>query len=115
MQKGKIVAGGTPLHLKAKYGYGYRLILNSSADPQSAKPPVDSVTFESSAACQIVWRIEDASDLSHAVRWADEGGAAVKEATGEIEEEGTQNVAPIEAWEITMPTLEDVLLEQKLF
>jgi len=115
MQKGKIVAAGTPLHLKAKYGYGYRLILNSSADPQSVKPPVNSVTFESSAAGQIVWWIKDASDLPHAVRWADEGNVAVKEATGGIEEERIQDIAPIEAWEITMPTLEDVLLEQTLF
>ena len=115
MQKGKIVAAGTPLHLKAKYGYGYRLILNSSADPQSTKPPVNSATFESSAAGQIVWRIEDASDLSRAVRWADQGDTTVNETIGEIEEQRVQDIAPVAAWEITMPTLEDVLLERKLF
>jgi len=116
MQKGKVVAAGTPLHLKGKYGNGYRLTLNSVAPPQSIKPPVDSAVFESSAAGQLVWRIEDASDLGRAVRWADEKERASEDMDAEIRAGGGMaDDMRIQAWELTTPTLEDVLLERKLF
>lgn len=116
MQKGEIVAAGTPLHLKAKYGYGYRLILNSLSNMAHIRPPVNSAKFESSTANQIIWRIEDASDLGHAVRWADNRGTVAKETDMEIHEVGeNKDIGRIEDWELTMPTLEDVLLERKLF
>jgi hypothetical protein len=116
MQKGRIVAAGTPLHLKGKYGNGYRLTLNSVARPQRIKPPVDSAVFESSAAGQLVWRIENASDLGRAVRWADEKERASEDMDTENRAEGEiADDMCIQAWELTTPTLEDVLLERKLF
>jgi hypothetical protein len=116
MQKGRIVAAGTPLHLKGKYGNGYRLTLNSAAPPQCIKPPVNSAVFESSAAGQLVWRIEDASDLGRAVRWADEKERASEDRDIENSVEGKiADDMRIQAWELTTPTLEDVLLERKLF
>lgn len=111
MKKGKMVAAGTPLHLKAAHGYGSRLVLTSFSDPEHAKPPVDSAVFESRAVGRIVWRIEDASDLDRAVRWA---AAAAENAVAEIQEQGTTRDVSIQSWELTMPTLEDVLLEQNL-
>jgi ABC-type multidrug transport system ATPase subunit len=116
MQKGKMVAVGTPLHLKEKYGNGYRLTLNSVAPPQSIKPPVNSAVFESSAAGQLIWRIEDASDLSRAVQWADEKERAGEDMDIENRAEGeiTDDMR-VQGWELTTPTLEDVLLERKLF
>lgn len=123
MQKGEIVAAGTPLRLKAKYGAGYRLSLTSTSAPENTRPPVGSAKFESSAAGEIIWRIEDAGDLGKVVRWADEmehetrrrgGGSKSKE--GEYEGEiGKVEDVRIQGWEISMPTLEEVLLEKKLF
>lgn len=123
MQKGEIVAAGTPPRLKAKYGAGYRLSLTSTSVPEKTRPPVGSATFESSAAGEIIWRIEDAGDLGRVVRWADEmehetrrrgGGVTSKE--GEDEGEvGKVDDVRIQGWEISMPTLEEVLLEKKLF
>jgi ABC-type multidrug transport system ATPase subunit len=123
MQKGEIVAAGTPLRLKAKYGAGYRLSLTSTSVPEKTRPPVGSATFESSAAGEIIWRIEDAGDLGRVVRWADEmehetrrrgGGVKSKEGEGEGEVGKVDDVR-IQGWEISMPTLEEVLLEKKLF
>jgi ABC-type multidrug transport system ATPase subunit len=123
MQKGEIVAAGTPLRLKAKYGAGYRLSLTSTSVPEKTRPPVGSATFESSAAGEIIWRIEDAGDLGKVVRWADEmehetrrRGGGVKSMEGEDEGEvGKVDDVRIQGWEISMPTLEEVLLEKKLF
>src|SRR5437773_2735661 len=115
MQKGHIVAAGTPLHIKAKYGKGYRLTLTSSEEPQATKPPVISATLESSAAGQIVWRIEDSKDLVSAVRWADEKERETQLREGRQEGRSDDEFVRIEAWEISMPTLEDVLLERNLF
>jgi hypothetical protein len=108
MQKGHIVAAGTPLRLKSKYGKGYRLTLTSAGEPLATKPPVESAVLESSAADQIIWRIEDAGDLSDVVLWADKK----EHETGLIR--GSES-ANIQAWGISMPSLEDVLLEKKLF
>jgi ABC-type multidrug transport system ATPase subunit len=123
MQKGEIVAAGTPLRLKAKYGAGYRLSLTSTSVPETTRPPVGSATFESSAAGEIIWRIEDAGDLGRVVRWADEmehetrrRGGGIKTKEGEDEGEvGKVDDVRIQGWEISMPTLEEVLLEKKLF
>src|SRR5579859_5124729 len=94
MQKGEIVAAGTPLRLKAKYGAGYRLSLTSTSAPENTRPPVESAKFESSAAGEIIWRIEDAGDLGKVVRWADEmehetrrRGDGLKSKEGESERE----------------------------
>jgi hypothetical protein len=126
MQKGEIVAAGTPLRLKAKYGAGYRLSLTSPSPPESTRPPVPSAKFESSAAGEIIWRIESAGDLGRVVRWADdlEHQTRRRRRTGTNPEEediqmtndvdSGQNVV-IQGWEISMPTLEEVLLEKKLF
>jgi ABC-type multidrug transport system ATPase subunit len=114
MQNGKIVAAGTPLRLKSKYGRGYRLTLTSPSDPTSTKPPVNSASLESSAAGQIIWHIGDAADLGPVVRWADE----MEQRTHLRErrkEDTIDDGTAVEAWEINMPTLEDVLLEKKLF
>jgi ABC-type multidrug transport system ATPase subunit len=122
MQKGEIVAAGTPLRLKAKYGAGYRLSLTSPSAPEDTRPPVESAKFESSAAGEIIWRIEDAGDLGKVVRWADEmehesrRGSGLKRKEGESEREvGKVEDVRIQGWEISMPTLEEVLLEKKLF
>jgi len=123
MQKGEIVAAGTPLRLKAKYGAGYRLSLTSTSAPENTRPPVESAKFESSAAGEIIWRIEDAGDLGKVVRWADEmehetrrRGDGLKSKEGESEREvGKVEDVWIQGWEISMPTLEEVLLEKKLF
>jgi|SRR5579871_5810905 len=116
MQKGDIVAAGTPLRLKAKYGAGYRLSLTSTSLPETTRPPVESAKFESSAAGEIIWRIEDAGDLGNVVRWADELEHETRRrkastGTGKEKVEGIK----IQGWEISMPTLEEVLLEKKLF
>ena len=115
MQRGHIVAAGTPLRIKSKYGKGYRLTLTSPENPLVTQPPVNSATLESSAAGEIVWRIEDASDLGNVVLWAEEKehGTQLRERN----DEGTsidENIR-LEAWEISMPSLEDVLLERQLF
>jgi ABC-type multidrug transport system ATPase subunit len=116
MQKGEIVAAGTPLRLKAKYGAGYRLSLTSTSTPETTRPPVESAKFESSAAGEIIWRIEDAGDLGKVVRWADEMEHETRRRRGSNKPESSevQNVQ-IKGWEISMPTLEEVLLEKKLF
>ena len=112
MQHGKIVATGTPLGLKSRYGKGYRLTLASSSDGEKLAPPVASAVIESSAAGQTIWRISDPKDIGKAVKWADEtenkreGHQAGSEIHGEVS---------IQGWEISMPSLEDVLLEKKLF
>lgn len=113
MQKGNIVSAGTPLRLKSKYGKGYRLTLTSSQEPLT-KPPVESAILESSAADQIVWRIEDAGDLGNVVRWAD-GKENESELRRRKAEFSSSQEVHIQAWEISMPSLEDVLLEKKLF
>ena len=111
MKGGEIVAAGTPLRLKSKYGDGYRLSLTSTSIPESTRPPVDSAKLESSAAGEIIWRIENAGDLGDVVRWADE-----KECETRTNNRGEQvDGIRIQGWEITMPTLEDVLLEKKMF
>jgi len=110
MQKGEIVAAGTPLRLKAKYGAGYRLSLTSSSPPETTRPPVDSAKLESSAAGEIIWRIEDAADLGKVVRWADEMEQETRRRVTRKEED-----IKVQGWEISMPTLEEVLLEKKLF
>ena len=122
MQKGEIVAAGTPLQLKSKYGAGYRLSLTSTSIPENTRPPVDSAKLESSAAGEIIWRIEYAGDLGKVVRWADEmeyetrrrGGSRSNNEEGKIEGGKVEDVR-IQGWEISMPTLEEVLLEKKLF
>jgi ABC-type multidrug transport system ATPase subunit len=113
MQKGEILAAGTPLRLKAKYGAGYRLSLTSSTDPEKTRPPVPSAKLESSAAGEIIWRIEDAADLGKVVRWADE----MEHETRRRRTGGEDKVEDVrvQGWEISMPTLEEVLLEKKLF
>ena len=113
MQKGEIVAAGTPLRLKAKYGSGYRVSLKSSSPPETTRPPVDSVKLASTAAGEIIWRIENAADLGNVVRWADklEYETRLRVKGKEMKEENVK----IEGWEISMPTLEEVLLEKKLF
>ena len=113
MQKGEIVAAGTPLRLKAKYGVGYRLSLTSSSLPESTRPPVDSAKLESTAAGQIIWRIENAADLGKVVRWADEIEYETRRRLQENERKAED--IKIHRWEISMPTLEEVLLEKKLF
>ena len=118
MQKGEIVAAGTPLRLKAKYGAGYRLSLTStSTSPESIRPPVPSATFESSAAGEVIWRIGDAGDLGRVVRWSDEmdrrNTGLRQRRDGEVN--GSNDPESIQGWEISMPTLEEVLLEKKLF
>lgn len=64
---------------------------------------------------QVVWSIEDAADLSHVVSWADEmeQRTEIRKAKGEIGWE--EGFVSIQGWEINMPSLEDVLLEEKLF
>lgn len=125
MQKGEIVAAGTPLRLKSKYGAGYRLSLTSSSiPPERTRPPVDSAKFESCAAGEIIWRIENAGDLGKVVRWADEmehktrkrgkqnhNNESSKMEGNKMEGEDIR----LQGWEISMPTLEEVLLEKKLF
>lgn len=113
MQKGEIVAAGTPLRLKSKYGAGYRLSLTSSSIPENTRPPVDSAKFESSAAGEIIWRIEIAGDLGNVVRWADEMEHETRK-RGKKSERKQEDVR-IQGWEISMPSLEEVLLEKKLF
>jgi ABC-type multidrug transport system ATPase subunit len=113
MHKGDIVAAGTPLRLKAKYGAGYRLTLTSSTSPTKTRPPVTSAKLESSAAGEIIWRIEDAKDLGNVVRWADEMEQETRR-KGKSGEGNTEDVK-VQGWEISMPTLEEVLLEKKLF
>ena len=116
MQKGDIVAAGTPLRLKAKYGAGYRLSLTSTTTPESTRPPVQSAKLESSAAGEIIWRIEDAGDLGKVVKWADEMEHETrKRKASKTTEEGKSDDIRIQGWEISMPTLEEVLLEKKLF
>lgn len=119
MQKGDIVAAGTPLRLKAKYGAGYRLSLTSPSPPATTRPPVPSAKFESSAAGEIIWRIEAAGDLGQVVRWADEMEHQTRRrrtgAPKDIEDESSVQDVVIQGWEISMPTLEEVLLEKKLF
>lgn len=133
MQKGEIVAAGTPLRLKAKYGAGYRLSLSSTSAPEITRPPVESATLESSAAGEVIWRIENAGDLGKVVRWADEmeqetrkrktrgdgkeQGVFHAQTVNENEGKDTQVTEDIriQGWEISMPTLEEVLLEKKLF
>lgn len=121
MQKGEIVAAGTPLQLKSKYGAGYRLSLTSTSIPENTRPPVDSAKLESSAAGEIIWRIENAGDLGKVVRWADEMEHETRRRCchTDIEEAKTEggkvdNVR-VQGWEISMPSLEEVLLEKKLF
>lgn len=106
MQSGKIVASGTSLRLKSELGKGYRLTLTSPSEPNTTKPPVASATLETVKDGQIIWRIENAAELGQVVQWANE-----MEKNGKKEEQGIQ----IRSWEISMPTLEDVLLEKKLF
>lgn len=113
MQKGEIVAAGTPLRLKAKYGAGYRLSLTSSSAPETTRPPVDSAKLESSAAGEIIWRIEDAADLGKVVRWADSMEHETRRRV-KVKAEKQEDIK-IQGWEISMPTLEEVLLEKKLF
>lgn len=113
MQKGEIVAAGTPLRLKAKYGAGYRLSLTSSSAPETTRPPVDSAKLESSAAGEIIWRIEDAADLGKVVRWADAMEHETRRRV-KVKAEKEEDIK-IQGWEISMPTLEEVLLEKKLF
>jgi ABC-type multidrug transport system ATPase subunit len=123
MQKGEIVAAGTPLRLKSKYGAGYRLSLTSTSIPANTRPPVDSAKFESSAAGEIIWRIENAGDLGKVVRWADEMEHETRRRGGdrsnhdEAKIKGGKRVEDvrIQGWEISMPTLEEMLLEKKLF
>ena len=113
MQKGQIVAAGTSLRLKSKYGKGYRLILTSPEEPQATKPPAASAVLESAAADQIIWRIEDAAELANVVRWAD---VTKEQNLRQRRNEATDSdQLAIKAWEISMPTLEDVLLEKRLF
>jgi len=113
MQKGEIVAAGTPLRLKAKYGAGYRLSLTSPTSPEKTRPPVESAKFESSAAGEIIWRIENAADLGKVVRWADEMEHDTRRrGRGR---EGKAEEVRVQGWEISMPTLEEVLLEKKMF
>jgi ABC-type multidrug transport system ATPase subunit len=120
MQKGEIVASGTPLQLKSKYGAGYRLSLTSTSVPESTRPPVDSAKLESSAAGEIIWRIEKAEDLGKVVRWADKMEHETRRRGGNCNEEmkidgGKIDNVRVQGWEISMPTLEEVLLEKKLF
>ena len=115
MQKGEIVAAGTPLRLKAKYGAGYRLSLTSSSTPETTRPPVHSAKLESSAAGEIIWRIEDAADLGKVVRWADEMEHETRRRVTKKEVVVKEEDVKIQGWEISMPTLEEVLLEKKLF
>lgn len=121
MQKGEIVAAGTPLQLKSKYGAGYRLSLTSTSIPENTRPPVDSAKLESSAAGEIIWRIENAGDLGKVVRWADEMEHETRRRRchTNIEEAkiegGKVDDVRVQGWEISMPTLEEVLLEKKLF
>ena len=116
MQKGEIVAAGTPLRLKSKYGAGYRLSLSSTSNPENTRPPVDSAKFESSAAGEIIWRIENAGDLGKVVRWADEMEHETRRRGGKNNNRhnGGEGIK-VQGWEISMPTLEEVLLEKKLF
>jgi ABC-type multidrug transport system ATPase subunit len=118
MQKGEIVAAGTPLRLKSKYGAGYRLSLTSNTPPEKTRPPVPSAKLESSAAGEIIWRIEDAGDLGKVVRWADDMEHATRRRQTPVEKGTTRDKREevrIQGWEISMPTLEEVLLEKKLF
>jgi ABC-type multidrug transport system ATPase subunit len=120
MQKGDIVAAGTPLRLKTKYGAGYRLTLASPSPAPSTRPPVPSARFESTAAGEIIWRIEAAGDLGQVVRWADEMEHQARRRRRSGVEDGDTiadggEKADIQGWEISMPTLEEVLLEKKLF
>jgi ABC-type multidrug transport system ATPase subunit len=113
MQKGEIVAAGTPLRLKSKYGRGYRLSLTAQTNsPEETWPPVGSATLESAAAGEVIWRIEDAGDLGEVVRWADEMERETRHRRRRKQETGGVS---IQGWEISMPTLEEVLLEKKLF
>jgi ABC-type multidrug transport system ATPase subunit len=115
MQKGEIVAAGTPLRLKSKYGAGYRLSLASTSSPETTRPPVESAKLESSAAGEIIWRIENAADLGKVVRWADEMEHNTRRRGKMKQTEETEEDIKVQGWEISMPTLEEVLLEKKLF
>jgi ABC-type multidrug transport system ATPase subunit len=109
MQRGEIVAAGTPLRLKSKYGAGYRLSLTSTSPVEDTRPPAISAKLESCAAGEVIWRIEDATDLGKVVKWADE---MERKCTANTEENGAVKIT---GWEVSMPTLEEVLLEKKLF
>jgi hypothetical protein len=115
MQKGNIVAAGTPLHIKAKLGKGYRFTVTSEERPSRTRPPVTCARLTTSAPGQVVWSIENAADLSHVVSWADEmeQKTEMRRLTGEIGWE--EGFVSIQGWEINMPSLEDVLLEKNLF
>ena len=114
MQKGSIVAAGTPLRLKSKFGHGYRLTLNSSGEATGTRPPVNSAFLESFAAGQVIWRIADVEDLGRVVSWADQMEDETQ-LRHRRHGEGSSNQIEIQAWDISMPTLEDVLLEKQLF
>ena len=112
MQRGKIMATGAPLALKSRYGQGYRLTLACSSDGEGLGPPVASAAFESSAAGQTIWRIGDPNDIGKVVKWADETEKRREDHQAGSEIHGDVS---IQGWEISMPSLEDVLLERKLF
>ena len=109
MQKGEIIAAGTPLRLKSKYGAGYRLVLTSTSPAEETRPPVSSATLESCAAGEVIWRIEDAAELGKVVKWVDEMEKKTAADTGD------HNRVKILGWEISVPTLEELLLEKRLF
>src|SRR5579859_5763768 len=113
MQHGKIVASGTPLRLKSKFGNGYRLTLASSSDAQNLTPPAESAVLESCAAGQTIWRLGDPGELGIVVKWADETENRNKRA--DQADGGTSGEVSIHGWGISMPSLEDAILEKKLF
>ena len=115
MQKGQIVAAGTPLRIKSKYGKGYRFTVNSDERPIRTRPPVASARHRSSAPGQVVWSIEDAADLNFVVSWADEMEHNTRVRRSKEETDWEEGHVSIHGWEINMPSLEDVLLEEKLF
>jgi ABC-type multidrug transport system ATPase subunit len=115
IQKGQIVAAGTPLRIKSKHGKGYRFTVNSDARPVRTRPPVASARLRSYAPGQVVWSIENAADLNSVVSWADEMEHNTRLRRSKEETGWEEGHVSIQGWEINMPSLEDVLLEEKLF
>ena len=125
MKKSHIVATGTPLSLRS-YRNEYRMILNTLESPKLVKPPIKSALLEFAAKGEVVWRIKNKADLSIAISWAQERVAETLRNNRFKLSNYSHNTRPlskleshigvrIESWNIAMNSLEDVLLDEKLF
>ena len=116
MQKGMIVAAGTPLRLKAKSAAGYRLSITTTAKPEDTRPPCPSATLESSSGGEVAWRISQTDELADAVQWVYEHERPADSVRSRKQEKSSSSSdLQIDGWSVGMLSLEDVLLESKLF